>query len=86
MAYQVWQGSKIMVGEYSTEIDAIAALVEHCRVEGVPVADAAGAMSKDLWQTDRRGRRTRRWWGEQLAAKCFSRCLSSDRHHMPARP
>lgn len=31
-----------MVGEYPTESEAIAALVQYCRVDGVPVAEPFG--------------------------------------------
>jgi hypothetical protein len=71
MPFQLCQGSKV-VGEYATEADALAALREHCRVEGVRVEDVSLAMNMDLWEIDGRGRRKKRWWGHELVARLRS--------------
>jgi hypothetical protein len=68
MPYQLCQGV-IVIGEYETEAEALAALRSHCDVEGVPVGEVVRAMSMDLWEIDLRGRRHRRWWGDRLVAK-----------------
>jgi hypothetical protein len=66
MHYEVCQGSKF-VGRYDTEAEALRALLDYCRVEGVPDAETFQAMSMDLWRIDESGHRTRRWFGAAIA-------------------
>jgi hypothetical protein len=67
MPYRIYEGSRFL-GEFGSEAEALAAIRDHCRFEGVPLPEGIRAMNISLGRTDTRGRARKWWWSEQIGA------------------